>query len=149
VVERSAVMGVFCRRFGVPLIDGGTIRLPRLIAQSIALDMILAGREVRAEEALSFGLANRVVEDGTALEEATKLASQIPKLPQLCMRHDRLSTYEQLGQELSAPLKNELRGWTIEFLLASPLQIETALQLFYPPSPRYDHGMLVQNPIQI
>ncbi len=109
VVERSAVFGVFCRRWGVPLMDGGTIRLPQLIGLSRALDMILTGRPVGAEEALTLGLANRVVEDGTARQEAEKLAAQLAEFPQICMRHDRLSAYEQFGMELPAAIRNEFR----------------------------------------
>ncbi|XP_037549835.1 probable enoyl-CoA hydratase [Nematolebias whitei] len=91
VVEKSAVMGVFCRRFGVPLIDGGTVRLPRLIGLSRALDLILTGRPVGAQEALAYGLANRVVPDGQALQEALQLAEQISSFPQQCLRSDRSS----------------------------------------------------------
>ncbi|KAJ0023040.1 hypothetical protein NQD34_015174, partial [Periophthalmus magnuspinnatus] len=91
VVEESAVMGVFCRRFGVPLIDGGTVRLPRLIGLSRALDLILTGRPVGAHEALAYGLANRVVPDGQALEVALQLAEQISSFPQQCLRADRAS----------------------------------------------------------
>ncbi|XP_047424218.1 probable enoyl-CoA hydratase isoform X2 [Mugil cephalus] len=91
VVEEGAVMGVFCRRFGVPLIDGGTVRLPRLIGLSRALDLILTGRPVGAQEALAFGLANRVVPDGQALEAALQLAEQISAFPQQCLRADRSS----------------------------------------------------------
>lgn len=91
VVEESAVMGVFCRRFGVPLIDGGTVRLPRLIGLSRALDLILTGRPVGAQEALAYGLANRVVPDGRALEAALELAEQISSFPQQCLRADRSS----------------------------------------------------------
>ena len=109
VVERSAVFGVFCRRWGVPLLDGGTIRLPQLIGLSRALDMILTGRPVGAEEALTMGLANRVVEDGTARQEAERLAAQLAEFPQICMRHDRLSAYEQFGMELPAAIRNEFR----------------------------------------
>ncbi|XP_030254105.1 uncharacterized protein LOC115570025 [Sparus aurata] len=91
VVEESAVMGVFCRRFGVPLIDGGTVRLPRLIGLSRALDLILTGRPIGAQEALAYGLANRVVPDGQALQAALELAEQISAFPQQCLRADRSS----------------------------------------------------------
>lgn len=91
VVEESAVMGVFCRRFGVPLIDGGTVRLPRLIGLSRALDLILTGRPIGAQEALSYGLANRVVPNGQALQAALQLAEQISSFPQQCLRADRSS----------------------------------------------------------
>jgi hypothetical protein len=87
--------------------DGGTVRLPRLIGLSRALDMILTGRPVGAEEALSWGLANRVVEDGTSRQEAEKLAAQIAEFPQICMRHDRMSSYEQFGLEVLEALRNE------------------------------------------
>jgi enoyl-CoA hydratase len=107
VVEKSAIFGVFCRRFGVPLIDGGTVRLPRLIGLSRALDMILTGRPVSADEALNWGLANRVVEDGNSREEAESLAKAISKFPQVCMRNDRLSVYEQYGLSINEALKNE------------------------------------------
>ncbi|XP_043960105.1 carnitinyl-CoA dehydratase isoform X1 [Gambusia affinis] len=91
VVEESAVMGVFCRRFGVPLIDGGTVRLPRLIGLSRALDLIVTGRPIGAQEALAYGLANRVVPDGQALQAAVQLAEQISSFPQQCLRTDRSS----------------------------------------------------------
>lgn len=108
VVEESAVMGVFCRRFGVPLIDGGTVRLPRLIGMSRALDLILTGRAVDAHEALMIGLANRVVPDGEALQAARELASSLTRHPKLCMRHDRLSVYEQWDCEsFEAAMRNE------------------------------------------
>ncbi|XP_063063256.1 enoyl-CoA hydratase EchA19 [Engraulis encrasicolus] len=93
VVEESAVMGVFCRRFGVPLIDGGTVRLPKLIGLSRALDLILTGRPIGAQEALAYGLANRVVPDGQALQVAMELAEQISSFPQQCLRADRDSAY--------------------------------------------------------
>ncbi|XP_043921351.1 probable enoyl-CoA hydratase echA8 [Protopterus annectens] len=93
VMEKSAFTGVFCRRFGVPLIDGGTVRLPKLIGLSRALDLILTGRPIGAEEAYHFGLANRVVPDGQALQHAMELAKQISAFPQLCMRADRASAY--------------------------------------------------------
>jgi enoyl-CoA hydratase len=107
VVEKSAVFGVFCRRWGVPLIDGGTVRLPRMIGLSRALDMILTGRPVHADEALAMGLANRVVEDGASRHEAEKLAREISKFPQICMRNDRLSAHEQFSMNLADALANE------------------------------------------
>jgi len=109
VVEEDAIMGVFCRRWGVPLIDGGTVRLPRLIGHSRALDMILTGREVGAREAFDWGLANRLVASGEALDEAKTLARMIAKFPQLCMRSDRRSSYEQWTLDLAGALKNEAR----------------------------------------
>jgi enoyl-CoA hydratase len=107
IVERSAVLGVFCRRFGVPLIDGGTLRLPRLIGLSRAMDLILTGRAVGAEEALAMGLANRLVDDGQALQAAVELAQQLAALPQTCLRNDRRSAYEQFGMSLDEALANE------------------------------------------
>lgn len=107
VVERSAVFGVFCRRWGVPLIDGGTVRLPRLIGASRAMDMILTGRAVGAEEALAWGLANRVVEDGDALDAALALAEQLAAFPQDCLRHDRASAIEQWSLDGERALANE------------------------------------------
>ena len=109
VAEESAVFGVFCRRFGVPLIDGGTVRLPRLIGLSRALDLILTGRPVGAEEALGLGLANRVVPDGSSRQAAEALAAEIAAFPQICMRHDRLSAHQQAGMEHSAAMANEFR----------------------------------------
>ena len=97
VVEEDAIMGVFCRRWGVPLIDGGTIRLPRLIGHSRAMDMILTGRGVGAAEALSMGLANRVVPTGQAREKAEELAAELAALPQQCLRADRMSQLNQWG----------------------------------------------------
>ena len=107
VVEETAVFGVFCRRWGVPLIDGGTVRLPRLIGLSRALDLILTGRPVEAGEALQFGLANRVVPEGTALEAARELAGRIASFPQICMRGDRLSACQQFDLPLERALANE------------------------------------------
>jgi enoyl-CoA hydratase len=107
VVEETAIFGVFCRRWGVPLIDGGTVRLPRLIGLSRALDMILTGRPVHADEALAIGLANRVVDEGESRSEAEKLAESIAKFPQTCLREDRLSSYEQINLDWEKALSNE------------------------------------------
>ncbi|HEX5146772.1 MAG TPA: crotonase/enoyl-CoA hydratase family protein [Conexibacter sp.] len=109
VVEQDATLGVFCRRWGVPLIDGGTVRLPRVIGLGRALDLILTGRPVGAEEALAIGLANRVVPAGEARAAAEALALELARFPQLCMRHDRRSAYEQHELSLDAALANELR----------------------------------------
>lgn len=110
IASTTAQFGVFCRRWGVPLIDGGTVRLPRLIGMSRALDMILTGRSVDADEALSFGLANRVVPAGLARTEAEKLAHDLAHFPQLCLQADRLSAYQQWGLDTAAALKNEAQG---------------------------------------
>jgi len=107
VVEKSAIFGVFNRRFGVPLVDGGTVRLPRLIGLSRALDMILTGRPINAEEAFLWGLANRIVEDGQSRQEAEKLAREIAAFPEICMRNDRLSTYEQFSLNIEDAMVNE------------------------------------------
>jgi enoyl-CoA hydratase len=114
VAAADAVFGVFCRRWGVPLMDGGTVRLARLIGHSHALDMILTGRQVRGEEALRMGLANRVVPTGTAFDAAMSLARDIARFPQECMRSDRLSSYEQWNMTQHDALTNEFhRGMRV------------------------------------
>jgi enoyl-CoA hydratase len=107
VAEENAVLGVFCRRWGVPLVDGGTLRLPRLIGHSRAMDLILTGRPVHADEALQMGLVNRVVPDGQALDAALELAQSLSRYPQTCLRSDRLSAIEQWGLDEGAALGNE------------------------------------------
>jgi len=112
VAARSAVFGVYCRRWGVPLIDGGTVRLPRIVGQARALDLILTGRAVGADEALAIGLANRVVDDGNALAEAQALARQIAAFPQACLRADRASALAQWDWPLDQALQREgAGGW--------------------------------------
>jgi enoyl-CoA hydratase len=110
VAAADAIFGVFCRRWGVPLIDGGTVRLPRLIGTSRAMDLILTGRPVPADEALAFGLANRVVEPGTARAAAEALARQIAAFPQTCLRNDRRSAYEQDGRAEDEAMRFELEA---------------------------------------
>jgi enoyl-CoA hydratase len=109
VAARNAVFGVFCRRWGVPLVDGGTIRLARLLGHGHALDLILTGRGVSGEEARLMGLANRLVEPGEALPKAVEMAKQLAAFPQLCMRSDRLSSYRQWSLPLDAALREETR----------------------------------------
>src|SRR3954467_15020627 len=109
VAATDAVFGVYCRRWGVPLVDGGTIRLPRLIGHSHALDLILTGRGVAGDEAKAMGLANRITEPGRALDEAVQLAHQLADFPQGCMRADRMSAYEQWSLDLVNALANEYR----------------------------------------
>lgn len=109
VAARDAVFGVHCRRVGVPLVDGGTVRLPRLIGQSHAMDLILTGREVSADEAAGMGLVNRRCDPGRALETALGLAAEIAAHPQTCLRGDRLSSLQQWSLDEQAALANELR----------------------------------------
>jgi enoyl-CoA hydratase len=109
VIEETAILGVFCRRWGVPLIDGGTVRLPRLIGLGRALDLILTGRPVSAREALDMGLVNRVVAQGRAREVAEALALEIARFPQVCMRGDRMSAYEQFGLSFEDAIANEFK----------------------------------------
>jgi len=109
VAASNAIFGVFCRRFGVPLVDLGTIRLPRLIGQSHAMDLILTGRGVSGEEALRIGLANRLTQPGAALDEALALARTISAFPQRCMRSDRMSVYEQWSLGWDQAMRNEFR----------------------------------------
>ncbi len=109
VAEESAVFGVFCRRWGVPLIDGGTVRLPRLIGISRAMDMVLTGRPVGASEALAMGLANRVVPDGASRAAAEELARELAAFPQTCLWEDRFSLLEQSGLTEPEAMRNELQ----------------------------------------
>jgi enoyl-CoA hydratase/carnithine racemase len=125
VASETAVFGVFCRRWGVPLIDGGTVRLPRLIGASRALDLVLSGRPVAAAEALEIGLANRLVPEGEARQAAQKLALELAEFPQTCMREDRLSLLESLGLEQGAAMANEF-----EHGLRSLAEVQSGLERF-------------------
>lgn len=125
VAEETAVFGVFCRRWGVPLIDGGTVRLPRLIGQSPAMDMILTGRAVDAQEALRLGLVNRVVPDGQSRAEAEALAAELARFPQTCLREDRLSVLEQWGKSEEQAMAGEL-----EHGLRSLAEVQAGLERF-------------------
>ena len=109
VMEEDAILGVFCRRWGVPLIDGGTVRLPRLIGLSSALDLIITGRPVPAQEALAMGLVNRLVPKEKSRESAEKLALEISSFPQACLNTDRLSAYTQWGLPLKEAMRNEFQ----------------------------------------
>jgi len=126
VMARDAVFGVFCRRWGVPLVDGGTVRLPRLIGESRALDLVLTGRPVDAEEAFAIGLANRLAEPGHALDAAVALGQELAALPQTCLRTDRRSVREQWGLEHDAAMANELAFGRIA--LAAPDLAATRFQ---------------------
>jgi enoyl-CoA hydratase len=137
VASEEAVFGVFCRRWGVPLIDGGTVRLPRLIGSSRALDMILTGRPVGAAEALSFGLANRMVPAGTTRAEAEELARELADFPQTCLREDRLSVLEQDGLSEAAALAGEL-----EHGVRSLADVQAGLERFRSGAGR--HGSFTQ-----
>jgi len=125
VAARDAVFGVYCRRWGVPLIDGGTVRLSRLIGHSHALDLMLTGRGVSGDEALSMGLANRLTEAGGALDAAVELARQLAAFPQGCMRSDRRSSYEQWGLPLDAALARE-RALGLEVIRSGETQAGAA-----------------------
>ncbi len=109
VASSDAVLGVFCRRWGVPLVDGGTVRLPRLVGTGRAMDLVLTGREVGADEALRIGLVDRVVEPGTTLDVALALARDLARLPQACLRNDRMSLLDGEGRTVENAMRTELR----------------------------------------
>ena len=134
VADADAVFGVFCRRWGVPLVDGGTVRLPRLIGTSRAMDLILTGRPVLAEEALAIGLANRVVPTGTSRAAAESLALELAAFPQLCLRHDRLSVLEQESLPEPEALANELAHG-----LTSLTEVDQGLRRFRSGHGRHGH----------
>jgi enoyl-CoA hydratase len=125
VAEEDAVLGVFCRRWGVPLIDGGTVRLPRLIGVGQAMDLVLTGRPVGAREALAIGLVNRVVANGESRAAAEALAHELARFPQTCMREDRLSVLEQDGLDEAAAIANELQHG-----IRSLADVQTGLERF-------------------
>jgi enoyl-CoA hydratase len=126
VAASDAVFGVFCRRWGVPLVDGGTVRLPRLIGHSHALDLILTGRGVSGDEAMRMGLVNRMTEPGRALDGARALAHELAVLPPRCLREDRLSSYEQWGAPIDEAIMIELRH--AQATLASGESLEGAIR---------------------
>ncbi|MBI1237778.1 MAG: crotonase/enoyl-CoA hydratase family protein [Alphaproteobacteria bacterium] len=109
IMEEDAIFGIFCRRWGVPLIDGGTVRLPRIVGHGRALDLILTGRPVGAEEALAMGLANRIAKKGEGLAAAQALAMEIAKFPSICLQSDRMSAYEQWDMPYDQAIANEFR----------------------------------------
>jgi enoyl-CoA hydratase len=125
VAAEDAVFGVYCRRWGVPLVDGGTVRLPRLIGHSHALDLILTGRGVGGEEALRMGLVNRLVPSGQSLDAAIELATEIAAFPQRCLRNDRLSSYEQWSLGLGDALAAEY-GYGIDTIQSGETQAGAA-----------------------